>query len=210
MYYMYMEEPYHTDVERRAKRLKELHLETNHYGCLVNKEATAWFVCFVPGLDKQWWHPLVHKNHKHCFAMQYSGGNWTIFEPWWTRMLVTNISHEQAVRFLLWGIRGDVLLVPEHVPGKGGQMRGWMNCAGLVSYLLGRPYFVWTPHSLFNKLLCEPEVRIVDCACLITDNAEINIDELERLVSAQPKTQPAPQHIDQPLYDTHQNVCLPQ
>lgn len=84
-----------------------------------------------------------------------AGGNWTLFEPWWSRIMVSGISEAQAQRFLAWGARGDVLLVTELVPGKSSQIRGWMSCAALVAHLLGRPYWVWTAHQLYCKLSAE-------------------------------------------------------
>lgn len=115
-------------------------LQLNPDGSLVQLEPGDWFVCFVPGIDRQWWHPFVHPRHKHVFAMHPAGGgNWTLFEPWWTRLLTATITSEQANKFLRWGALGDILLVREAIPGRGGQMRGWMNCAALATYLLGRP-----------------------------------------------------------------------
>jgi hypothetical protein len=144
-------------------------------GSPVTLEAGSWFVCFVPGLKKQWWHPFVHKVHKHVFAMRPAQrGEWTLFEPWWHRLLSATISSEQARKFLLWGARGDVLLVREAIPGRGSQARGWMTCAALASYLLGRPYWVWTPHGLYKLLLREPNVCRVDVSVLLTlDAAEL-------------------------------------
>ena len=92
---------------------------------------------------------------------------WTLFEPWWTRLLTATITNEQARKFLRWGAAGDVLLVRELIPGSGGQARGWMNCAALAAYLLGRPYWVWTPHALYRRLLREPNVCRVDVSELL-------------------------------------------
>jgi hypothetical protein len=55
-----------------------------------------------------------------------------------------------------------MLLVRENVPGAGSQVRGWMTCAAMTSYLLGRNYAVWTPHGLYQRLLREPGVCRVD------------------------------------------------
>lgn len=60
-----------------------------------------------------------------------------------------------------------MLLVREAIPGRGGQVRGWMNCAALACYLLGRPYWVWTPHALYRRLLREPTVCRVDSRSLL-------------------------------------------
>lgn len=155
---------------------ESVELKVDQDGALVPLEAGSWFVCFVPGLDKQWWHPFVNEKHKHVFAMRPEGPDeWTLFEPWWHRLLTATITDLQAKKFLLWGARGDVLLVRESIPGHGtGQLRGWMNCAGLASYLLGRPYFVWTPHGLYRRLVQEPHVCHVDVSALL----EFHPDEL--------------------------------
>ena len=42
-----------------------------------------------------------------------------------------------------------------------------MNCAALAAYLLGRPYWVWTPHALYRRLLREPNVCRVDVSELL-------------------------------------------
>ena len=143
-------------------------LDLDEFGSPVPLAAGAWYVCFVPGLKKQWWHPFVHSRHKHVFVMKPAGpGEWTLLEPWWHRLLATTITSEQARKFLLWGAQGDVLHVREAVPGRGSQLRGWMTCAALASYLLGRPYWVWTPHGLYKRLLREPNVCRVDVSRLV-------------------------------------------
>jgi hypothetical protein len=159
------------DFDPMGSDLKTVKLELDRDGSPVSLEAGSWFVCFVPGLLKQWWHPFVHKTHKHVFAMRPEpGGEWTLFEPWWHRLLTATITSEQARKFLLWGARGDVLLVREAIPGRGSQVRGWMNCAALASYLLGRPYWVWTPHGLYKLLLREPNVCRVDVSALLSQD----------------------------------------
>jgi len=156
--------------------LETVKLEIDQDGSPVTLEAGSWFVCFVPGLQKQWWHRFVNKRHKHVFAIRPARpGEWTLFEPWWHRLLTATITSEQARKFLLWGARGDVLLVREAIPGQGSQMRGWMNCAALASYLLGRKYWVWTPHGLYKLLLREPHVCRVDVSELLAlDAAELS------------------------------------
>ena len=42
-----------------------------------------------------------------------------------------------------------------------------MTCAALASYLLGRRYWVWTPHGLYTRLLREPNVCRVDVSRLV-------------------------------------------
>jgi hypothetical protein len=134
--------------------LEVIELELDQHGSPVAIEPRGWFVCFVPGLVKQWWHLFVHKRHKHVFALRPAGpGQWTLFEPWWNRLLTATVTSEQARKFLIWGARGDVLHVREAVPGRGSQVWGWMTCATLASYLLGRKYWVWTPHGLYKLLL---------------------------------------------------------
>lgn len=174
----------HLDRRKRGRDPEVIKLKVDTDGALVTLEAGSWFVCFVPGLDKQWWHPFVHKVHQHVFAMRPAGKHeWTLFEPWWHRLLTATITSEQALKFLLWGARGDVLLVREAIPGSGSQVRGWMNCAVLTSYLLGRPYWVWTPHGLYKRLLGEPNVCWVDVSALLTlDDA--NLTKGSRVIMA--------------------------
>jgi len=160
--------PSEQHVDRRQRDPEVIELEMDQDGSPVTLEAGNWFVCFVPGLQKQWWHPFVNRRHKHVFAMRPVGkGEWTLFEPWWHRLLTATISSDQARKFLLWGARGDVLLVREAIPGHGSQVRGWMTCAALASYLLGRPYWVWTPHGLYKLLLRESNVCRVNVPALL-------------------------------------------
>ena len=148
--------------------METVELELDENGSPVTLEAAAWYVCFVPGLKRQWWHRFVNARHKHVFAMKPAGpGEWTLLEPWWHRLLTATITSEQARKFLLWGARGDVLHVREFIPGQGSQLRGWMTCAALASYLLGRRYWVWTPHGLYTRLLREPNVCRVDVSRLV-------------------------------------------
>jgi hypothetical protein len=143
-------------------------LTVDHNGSPVSFEEADWLIYFVPGLVEHWWHPFVHEAHQHVFAIRRAGRDrWTLFDPWRHRLLTATITTEQARQFLLWGARGDVLLARESIPGRGSQVRGWMTCAALVSYLLGRPYWVWTPHRLFKLLLREPNVSRVDVSALL-------------------------------------------
>ena len=152
--------------------MKTIDLIVDPDGALVTLEAAVWYVCFVPGLDKQWWHRFVNRRHKHVFAMRPAGPDaWTLFEPWWHRLLTATITSMQAKKFLHWGARGDVLMVRESIPGRSSQIRGWMNCAALASYLLGRPYWVWSPHGLYKLLLREPHVCRVDVSALLEFDA---------------------------------------
>lgn len=152
-------------------------LRFNSDGSLVRLEPGSWLVCFVPPIDMQWWHPFFHPVHKHVFALRPGqNGSWTVFEPWWSRLLVATITTLQAVKFLRWGALGDVLLVREAVPGGSSQMRGMMTCAALAAHMLGRTYFVWTPHQLYERLLKEPNVCRIDVSALL----ESDLDGLTR------------------------------
>lgn len=105
---------------RRERVPETVELEIDDNGAPVTVEPGSWFVCFVPGLERQWWHRFVNHRHKHVFALRpESDGDWTVFEPWWTRMLTATLSADQARKFLRWGSHGDVLLVRESVPGRG-------------------------------------------------------------------------------------------
>ncbi len=142
---------------------QELSVDEN--GAPVTFEAARWLVCFVPGLRGQFWHRFVHKTHKHVLMLKPNpDGTWTLFEPWWTRLLVRTISTDQAVRFLTWAAMGDALLVEEDVPGRGNQFRGWANCVSLAAFVLGRAYCVWSPHALFKRLQSEQRTQIIDIA----------------------------------------------
>ena len=102
-----------------------IELNVDPDGALVTLEASSWYVCFVPGLEKQWWHRFVNKRHTHVFAIRPAAPDeWTLFEPWWRRLLTDTISSMQAKKFLLWGARGDVLLVRESIRGRASQIRG--------------------------------------------------------------------------------------
>src|SRR6266508_451165 len=71
----------------KGRDLEAIELEIDEHGSPVTLEAGGWYVCFVPGLKKQWWHRFVHNKHKHVFAMRPAGnGEWTLFEPWWHRL----------------------------------------------------------------------------------------------------------------------------
>ena len=154
-------------------QVKEEPLRFNPDGSLVLIEPRSWFVCFVPPIDKQWWHPFFHRIHKHVFALRLErNGERTIFEPWWTRILVATITTHQALKFLRWGRMGDVLLLREDVPGHSGQVRGWMSCGALVAHMLGRTYCVWTPHQLYRRLIREPHVCRIDVSALLKYDLE--------------------------------------
>ncbi len=140
-------------------------LSVDEYGAPVTFEPARWLVCFVPGLRSQFWHRFVHMTHKHVLLLKpNTNGSWTLFEPWWTRLLVRTISTDQALRFLSWALMGDVLCVEEDVPGRASQFRGWANCVSLACFVLGRSYCVWSPHALFKRLRSEPRTQTIDVA----------------------------------------------
>lgn len=171
--------------------MRQHQLEIDKDGAPVTLEPGSWFVYFVPSLQKRWWHPFVNKRHKHVFAMRPAGKDgWTLFEPWWHRPLTATITSEQARKFLLWGAQGDVLLVREAIPGHGSQLRGWTSCAALASYLLGRKYWVWTPHGLYNLLLREPGVCRAHVSVLLESDLASIAAPGTRVVAACPQCTP--------------------
>jgi hypothetical protein len=150
--------------------LPGLTIKVDENGSPVKVDPVDWFICFVPGLQRQWWHRFVHRKHTHVFAMRpTSEGNWLLVEPWWSRMMVTVLPPADAVKFLQWGAMGDVLRVREAIPGNASQLRGWSNCAVLTSFVLGRPSWTWTPHGLYRELLREKDTRRVNVAQLLAD-----------------------------------------
>lgn len=152
------------DGRRRvASACEDLATQIDANGSLVSLPASEWFVCFVPGLRKQWWHRFTNPRHQHVFVMRMlDDSRWILVEPWWTRMLVSVLTLDEAVKFLRWGAAGDILQVQEAIPGRGSQVRGWSNCAVLAAFLLGRSYWTWTPHGLYNRLSVERETRAID------------------------------------------------
>jgi hypothetical protein len=143
----------------------ELAIEIDADGSPVSFPAADWFICFVPGLQKQWWHRFVSANYQHVFAMRMVDDScWILIEPWWTRMLVNVLTLDEAVKFLRWGAAGHILQVREAIPGCGNQARGWSNCAVLTSFLLGRRYWTWTPRGLYRRLAAEQGARPIDFA----------------------------------------------
>jgi hypothetical protein len=155
-----------------SKRLPhEFAVEIDSDGSPVTFPPAEWFVCFVPGLQKQWWHRFANASYQHVFAMRMvDDGSWIIVEPWWTRMLVNVLSLDEAVKFLRWGATGNILRVREAVPGHGNQVRGWANCAVLTAFLLGRSYRTWTPYGLYRRLVAEHGARPVDLPQWLADH----------------------------------------
>ena len=156
-------------VEKRLPH--EFAIEIDSDGSPVSVSAADWFVCFVPGLQRQWWHSFVNARYQHVFAMRMvDEDTWIIVEPWWTRMLVTVLTLDEAVKFLRWGATGNILQVREAIPGNGNQVRGWANCAVLTAFLLGRSYRTWTPFGLYRRLVKDPGARPVDLAHWLADH----------------------------------------
>jgi hypothetical protein len=149
--------------DRLAGIPTDLSIEIDHNDSPVTKRPAEWLVCFVPGLKKQWWHTFTHPTHKHVFALKMVGDDqWVLVEPWWTRIMITSLRTDEAVKFLRWGAAGSILRVTERIPGSGCQARGWANCAVLISLMLGRSYWTWTPHGLYRRLAAEDRVEHVE------------------------------------------------
>lgn len=177
----------------------DLAIEVDQDGSPVSIEPVDWLVCFVPGLTKQWWHRFVNARHAHVFALRMmKDRNWILVEPWWTRMMVTVVPLDEAVKFLRWGAVGDILQVREAIPGDGNQARGWSNCAVLAGFLLGRSYWTWTPHGLYRRLAAENDTRHIDAAGFLADHvrtvATENADSALRN-SAAPHREPLDQAL---------------
>lgn len=157
--------------------------EIDANGSPVTIDEASWFVCFVPGLQRQWWHRFAHEQHRHVFAIRkVKDDTWLLVEPWWTRLMVNVLTFDEAVKFLRWGAAGHILEVAEAIPGRGSQARGWSNCAVLASFLLGRSYWTWTPHGLYRRLKADPDVKEIDLSLFlkehITTEAKRNADTL--------------------------------
>ena len=163
-------------------------------GSLVTLDPVEWIICFVPGLQAQWWHRFVFSKHKHVFAMRPTNtGTWILVEPWWSRMMVTVLPPADAVKFLRWGGTGDILRVREAVPGHASQVRGWSNCAVLTAFVLGRRSFTWTPHGLYLQLLREKETSRESVETLL-------VEQFTKVVS---------QHSDSALAVSADQLSLP-
>lgn len=146
----------------RSVRHTSVDFEIDVHGSPVTFPPARWLVCFVPGLKHQWWHPFANARHKHVFALRrLDDERWLLVEPWWTRLMVNVLTRDQAMKFLRWASAGDVLEVREAIPGSGSQARGWSNCAVLMSYMLGRSYWTWTPNGLYHRLRAEADTQHV-------------------------------------------------
>jgi hypothetical protein len=148
-------------------------IETDANGSPVTVPEAYWLVCFVPGLKRQWWHRFASRKHSHVFALRMiDEERWLVVEPWWTRLMVSVLTFDEAIKFLHWGAAGSVLRVREAIPGRGSQARGWSNCAVLVSFLLGRAYWTWTPHGLYRRLKAEAATEPIELPQLLSEYAE--------------------------------------
>lgn len=173
----------------------DLSHSVDQYGSLVTVPPADWLICFVPGLQKQWWHRFVNARHKHVFAMRPTDtASWILVEPWWTRMMITLLPSEDAVKFLRWGASGDILRVREAIPGHGNQARGWSNCAVLSSFVLGRASHTWTPHGLYRQLCREKGVKHENVEDLL-------VEQIDRMVgkASSDAVRLAPEVIAAPL-----------
>jgi hypothetical protein len=167
----------------------ELAMEIDADGSPITVHEGHWYVCFVPGLQRQWWHRFTNPKHKHVFAMRLvDDDTWLLLEPWWTRMMVNVLTLDEAIKFLRWGAVGNILKVREAIPGQGSQARGWSNCAVLVSLLLGRSYWTWTPNGLYRRLAAEPGTEAVDLSQFLCAHfervANKNADKALKLLPA--------------------------
>jgi AefR-like transcriptional repressor, C-terminal domain len=174
----------------------DLAIEIDYNDSPISKHPAEWLVCFVPGLKKQWWHRFTHPRHKHVFAIKMVGDDqWVLVEPWWTRIMVTNLRTDEAVKFLRWGAAGSILRVTERIPGSGSQARGWTNCAVLISLMLGRSYWTWTPHGLYKRLSAENDVERIELdgfleeklASMMQTMSEKALGDLSELVELSPE-----------------------
>lgn len=140
-------------IRRTGTTIGELYVDRD--GSLLDRKPERWLVCFVPAIKRQWWHPFLFSWMKHCFMLRRTNHEWLLFEPWWSRVMLTTLSDLDAAPFLTWGALGEVLEVEEAIPGHSSQLRGWMTCSALIAHVLGRRYWTWTPKSLHKKLMRE-------------------------------------------------------
>lgn len=168
-----------TNQQMNDKHSESQELKLNPDGSLVELEPGSWFVGIVPPIEKEWWNRFAHKDHTHVFALRPVGdGQWLIVESWWTRVQIAVVNPAAARKFLRWGAEGDVFLVQEDVPGRSTQWRIWVNCANLVAHVLGRSYWVWTPHQLYRRLTKEPDACHINASALLEkDLSEIGSGE---------------------------------
>lgn len=154
-----------------------LAIEIDDHGSPVTLPEAQWLVCFVPGLQRQWWHRFADSRHKHVFALRMvDEERWLLVEPWWTRLMVSVLTVDEAVKFLRWAAAGDILRVRESIPGRGCQARGWSNCAVLIAFMLGRSYWTWTPNGLYRRLRAERDTERVELPQILGESFRIAAD----------------------------------
>jgi hypothetical protein len=171
--------------------LADLKSSLDGNGTLVSLRAVDWLVCFVPGLEQEWWHRFVHPAHQHVFAMRpLRGGLWLVVESWKKRLSVASVDVRDALKFMRWASVGDVLRAKEHLPGRALHTPGWSNCAVLTALLLGRRSWTWTPHGLYRRLVNEPGVSRVDMDTLLCEMEQMSrcteIDAVKKTRVKQP------------------------
>jgi len=155
--------------------LADLASSVDGNGTLVTLPPADWVVCFVPGLEREWWHRFAHPTHQHVFAMRPIGGRlWLLVESWKNKLSVASLDVADALKFMKWASAGDVLRVKEHLPGSASHTRGWSNCAVLSALLLGRRSRTWTPHGLYRQLAAEPGVSHVDADALLHEMEQLS------------------------------------
>ena len=148
--------------------LADLARSVDRNGTPVTLPPADWLVCFVPGLEPEWWHRFAHPKHQHVFAMRPLGGRlWLLVESWKNKLSVASLDVADALKFMRWATAGDVPRVKEHLPGSASHARGWSNCAVLTALLLGRRSRTWTPHGLYRQLVSEPGVSRVNAHALL-------------------------------------------
>ena len=171
--------------------LAELKSSVDSNGTLVSLPAVDWLICFVPGLEQEWWHRFAHPKHQHVFAMRPLGGRlWLLVDSWKHRLSVASLDMLDALKFMRWASAGDVLRAKEHLPGRAWHTRGWSNCAVLTALLLGRRSWTWTPHGLYRRLVNEPGVSRVDMDALLREMEQLSrcteIDTVKKMGVKQP------------------------
>ena len=171
--------------------LADLKSSVDSNGTLVSLPAVDWLVCFVPGLEQEWWHRFAHHTHQHVFAIRPLGGRlWLLVESWNHRLSVASLDVLDALKFIRWASTGDVLRAKEHLPGRAWHTRGWSNCAVLTALLLGRRSWTWTPHGLYRRLVNEPGVVRVDIYALLREMEQFSrcteIDAVKTIEVKQP------------------------
>jgi hypothetical protein len=155
--------------------LADLASSVDGNGTLVTLPPVDWLICFVPGLEQEWWHRFAHPTHQHVFAMRPIGGRlWLLVESWKNKLSVASLDVIDALKFMRWASAGDVLRVKEHLPGSASHARGWSNCAVLTALLLGRRSLAWTPHGLYRQLVSEPGVSRVDADALLHEMEQLS------------------------------------